>query len=32
MDDHPDLVWGLLASLFVANALLLVLNLPMAPL
>ncbi|WP_436699950.1 tripartite tricarboxylate transporter permease [Nocardioides sp. BYT-33-1] len=32
MDDHPDLVWGLLASLFVANTLLLVLNLPMAPL
>ncbi|WP_182379875.1 tripartite tricarboxylate transporter permease [Nocardioides sp. WS12] len=31
MDDHPDLVWALLASLFVANALLLIINLPMAP-
>ncbi|GGF57448.1 tripartite tricarboxylate transporter TctA [Marmoricola endophyticus] len=28
---EPELVWGLLASLFVANTLLLVLNLPMAP-
>ncbi|GAA1502386.1 tripartite tricarboxylate transporter permease [Nocardioides humi] len=32
MDDHPELVWALLASLFVANTLLLILNLPMAPL
>ncbi|MCX6402046.1 MAG: tripartite tricarboxylate transporter permease [Propionibacteriales bacterium] len=32
MDDHPDLVWALLASLFVANTLLLIINLPMAPL
>jgi len=31
MDTEPELVWGLLASLFVANALLLVLNLPLAP-
>jgi len=31
MDNEPELVWGLLASLFVANTLLLVLNLPLAP-
>jgi putative tricarboxylic transport membrane protein len=31
MDTEPELVWGLLASLFVANTLLLVLNLPLAP-
>ncbi|MFS0884318.1 tripartite tricarboxylate transporter permease [Aeromicrobium sp. 179-A 4D2 NHS] len=31
MDAEPELVWALLASLFIANALLLVLNLPMAP-
>ena len=31
-DAEPQLVWGLLASLFVANLLLLVLNLPLAPL
>ena len=31
MDAEPELVWGLLASLFVANTLLLVLNLPLAP-
>ncbi|TNC30639.1 tripartite tricarboxylate transporter permease [Mumia zhuanghuii] len=30
-DNEPELVWGLLASLFVANTLLLVLNLPLAP-
>lgn len=30
-DTEPELVWGLLASLFVANLLLLVLNLPLAP-
>ncbi|WP_232679098.1 tripartite tricarboxylate transporter permease [Nocardioides sp. R-C-SC26] len=30
-DTEPVLVWGLLASLFVANTLLLVLNLPLAP-
>jgi putative tricarboxylic transport membrane protein len=28
--DQPDLVWGLIASLFVANGMLLVLNLPLA--
>ncbi|MGH6922924.1 MAG: tripartite tricarboxylate transporter permease, partial [Propylenella sp.] len=27
--NRPDLVWGLIASLFIANALLLVLNLPL---
>ncbi len=32
MDTEPGLVWGLLASLAVANVLLLVLNLPLAPL
>ncbi|HWJ67318.1 MAG TPA: tripartite tricarboxylate transporter permease [Nocardioides sp.] len=32
MDQHPELVWALLASLFVANALLLLINLPLAPL
>ncbi|RYJ00852.1 MAG: tripartite tricarboxylate transporter permease, partial [Actinomycetales bacterium] len=31
MDAQPKLVWGLLASLFIANTLLLVLNLPLAP-
>ncbi len=31
MDAEPELVWALLASLFIANTLLLVLNLPMAP-
>lgn len=30
-DNEPELVWALLASLFVANLLLLVINLPMAP-
>ena len=30
-DAEPELVWTLLASLFVANALLLALNLPLAP-
>jgi putative tricarboxylic transport membrane protein len=32
MTDQPELVWTLLASLLVGNALLLVLNLPLAPL
>jgi putative tricarboxylic transport membrane protein len=32
MTDHADLVWTLLASLLIGNALLLVLNLPLAPL
>lgn len=27
--QHPDLVWGLIASLFIANAMLLILNLPL---
>ncbi len=31
-DNEPDLVWTLLASLFIANAMLLALNLPLAPL
>jgi putative tricarboxylic transport membrane protein len=30
-DQQPDLVWGLLASFFIGNVLLLVMNLPMAP-
>lgn len=30
-DKEPKLVWGLIASLFIGNALLLVLNLPLAP-
>jgi putative tricarboxylic transport membrane protein len=32
LENEPDLVWGLLASLVIANTLLLVINLPMAPL
>jgi putative tricarboxylic transport membrane protein len=32
LDSHPELVWGLIASLFIGNAALLVLNLPLAPL
>ncbi|KAA1424263.1 tripartite tricarboxylate transporter permease [Nocardioides antri] len=32
LENEPDLVWALLASLVVANLLLLVVNLPMAPL
>ncbi len=32
MTDQPDLVWTLLASLLIGNALLLVINLPLAPL
>ncbi|HET9861778.1 MAG TPA: tripartite tricarboxylate transporter permease, partial [Nocardioidaceae bacterium] len=32
LENEPQLVWGLLASLIIANALLLVINLPMAPL
>jgi putative tricarboxylic transport membrane protein len=31
-ENEPELVWTLLASLFIANLLLLVINLPMAPL
>lgn len=30
-DEQPDLVWGLLASFFIGNLILLVLNLPLAP-
>lgn len=30
-DEHGDLVWALIASLFIGNALLLILNLPLAP-
>ena len=29
-DSNPDLVWGMIASLYIGNVLLLVLNLPMA--
>ena len=32
MADQPELVWALLASLLIGNALLLVINLPLAPL
>lgn len=32
MTDQPDLVWGLIASMFVGNLVLLVMNLPLAPL
>lgn len=31
-ESSPDLVWGLIASLFVGNTMLLLLNLPLAPL
>ena len=30
-ETEPELVWGLIASLFIANTMLLVLNLPLAP-
>ena len=30
-DNNPELVWGLIASLYIGNLMLLVLNLPMAP-
>jgi putative tricarboxylic transport membrane protein len=32
MIDQPDLVWGLIASMFIGNVMLLILNLPLAPL
>jgi putative tricarboxylic transport membrane protein len=32
MVEQPDLVWGLIASMFIGNVILLVLNLPLAPL
>ncbi|MCK6210837.1 tripartite tricarboxylate transporter permease [Georgenia sp. EYE_87] len=31
LEREPELVWGLIASLFIGNALLLVINLPLAP-
>ncbi|MFK8252598.1 tripartite tricarboxylate transporter permease [Ancylobacter terrae] len=31
MTSQPDLVWGLIASMFIGNLMLLVLNLPLAP-
>jgi putative tricarboxylic transport membrane protein len=31
-DQHPDFVWGVIASMYVGNAILLLLNLPLAPL
>lgn len=31
LDTHADLVWGLIASLFIGNTILLALNLPLAP-
>jgi putative tricarboxylic transport membrane protein len=31
MTDQPDLFWGLIASMFVGNVILLVINLPLAP-
>ncbi|WP_433517382.1 tripartite tricarboxylate transporter permease [Nonomuraea sp. CA-143628] len=31
-EEQPELVWGLLASFFIGNVLLLILNLPLAPL
>jgi putative tricarboxylic transport membrane protein len=30
-ENNPDLVWGMIASLYIGNVLLLLLNLPMAP-
>jgi putative tricarboxylic transport membrane protein len=32
MTEQPQLVWGLIASMFVGNVILLILNLPLAPL
>jgi putative tricarboxylic transport membrane protein len=31
LENEPELVWGLIASLFIGNTILLVLNLPLAP-
>jgi putative tricarboxylic transport membrane protein len=31
MTDQPDLVWGLIASMFIGNTMLLIMNLPLAP-
>ena len=30
--EQPDLVWGLIASLYIGNVLLLIINLPLVPL
>ncbi|MDQ7850788.1 MAG: tripartite tricarboxylate transporter permease [Armatimonadota bacterium] len=32
MSQHPDVFWGLVASMYIGNAMLLVLNLPLVPL
>jgi putative tricarboxylic transport membrane protein len=32
MKDHPDIVWGVIASMYVGNVMLLILNLPLIPL
>lgn len=32
MTEQPDLVWGLIASMFIGNVMLLIINLPLAPL
>lgn len=32
MTDQPDLFWGLIASMFIGNVMLLIMNLPLAPL
>ena len=32
MTDQPELIWGLIASMFIGNLMLLVMNLPLAPL
>jgi putative tricarboxylic transport membrane protein len=32
LTDHPDLFWGLVSSMYIGNAMLLVLNLPLIPL
>ncbi|QYK40848.1 MAG: tripartite tricarboxylate transporter permease [Paracoccaceae bacterium] len=31
MNEQPDLVWGLMASMFIGNVVLLIINLPLAP-
>ena len=31
MTEQPELVWGLIASMFIGNVMLLVMNLPLAP-
>jgi putative tricarboxylic transport membrane protein len=31
LEEHPDLFWGLISSMYIANGLLLVLNLPLIP-